>query len=89
MPEGGGISAAISLAKHLKDLTACVEGFLARLDVEMEGPSTEARGRRIAELANRLDMANDHAWYFGLGVDYRGDGTHKAKVRKAAAEAEK
>jgi hypothetical protein len=72
------------LTKHLKDLTTCVEVFLARLDVEMEGPSTEERGRRIAELANRLDIANDHARYFGLGVDFRGDATHKARVRRAA-----
>jgi hypothetical protein len=76
------------LTRHLKDLTAGVEVFLVRLDVEMKGPSTEARGRRIAELTNRLDIANDSARYFGLGVDYRGDATHKTKVRRAAAEGE-
>jgi hypothetical protein len=43
------------LTKHLKDLTACVEGFLAMLDVTMEGPSTEARGRKIAALRNQLE----------------------------------
>jgi hypothetical protein len=74
------------LTRHLKDLTAGVEGFLARLDVEMQGPSTEERGRRIAALRNQLEMANDQARYFGLGVDFRGDGTHKAKVRRAAEE---
>lgn len=77
------------LTGHLKDLTACVECYLARHDAVMKGSTDDARGRRIAGLANALEMANDHARYFGLGIDYRGDGARKEKVRRAAEDAEK
>jgi hypothetical protein len=77
------------LTKHLKDLTASVGGFLARLDIAMEGPSTESRGKRIASLASDLEMANDRARFFGLGIDYRGDKKRKGKIMRAAKAAEK
>jgi hypothetical protein len=76
------------LTKHLKDLTTATGGFLARLDIVMEGPSTEARGRRIASLASDLEMANDRARFFGLGIDYRGDKKRKGKIMRAAKAAE-
>jgi hypothetical protein len=76
------------LTKHLKDLTASVGGFLARLDIVMEGPSTEARGKRVAELTNQLEMANDRARFFGLGINYRGDNKRKGKIMRAAKAAE-
>jgi hypothetical protein len=72
------------LTRHLKDLTASVGGFLARLDVVMEGPSTEVRGKRIASLASSLEMANDHARFFGLKINYRGDKKRKGKIMRAA-----
>lgn len=59
--------------KHLKDLTESVSGFLVRIDAHMKAPSTPERGRIIAKLCNELEMANDSARYFGLGVDYRKD----------------
>lgn len=52
--------------KHLKDLTGTVEAFLRLLDVEMRSPSNPARGSRIADLANKLNLANDIAKRFGL-----------------------
>lgn len=76
------------LTKHMKDLTSSVEGFLARLDVVMRQPSSEAKGRRIAKLSNDLEMANDTVRYFGLGIDFRGDGKRKAKIRAAAERLE-
>lgn len=61
------------LKGHLKDLTQSVSGFIVRLDAEMASPSTPERVGRIAKLSNALEMANDSARYFGLGIDYRKD----------------
>lgn len=55
--------------KYLRELTACVRAHLAALDAEMEQPSTANRGRRIAALCNSLELANDRARHFGLGIE--------------------
>lgn len=52
--------------RHLRELTLAVQGFLVRLDNEMKGPSTVERGKRIAALANALDMTNQCARRFGF-----------------------
>jgi hypothetical protein len=59
------------LKKNLKDLTKCVGDVLACIDKEMSQPSTNKRGKRIAKLANALDMANDSALHFGLGLSFK------------------
>jgi hypothetical protein len=64
---------ARKLRSHLNELTAAVGKHLRALDAEMKKPSDVERGKRIAALANDLDLANDRARYFGLGVDYRRD----------------
>ncbi len=61
------------LKKHLVDLTNAVMKSIEVLDVEMKSPSDVDRGRRIAKICNYLEMANDSARYFGLGIDYRKD----------------
>ena len=61
------------LKKYLKDLTVNVRMCLAAIDKEMEKPSDENRGKRIAKICNTLEMANDEARYFGIGIDYRTD----------------
>lgn len=61
------------LKKHLMDLTIAVGSFLILLDREMRTPSDAQRGRRIGILSNELEMYNDRARYFGLGIDYRKD----------------
>jgi hypothetical protein len=61
------------LRRKLAELTEQVRGFLAHLDKLMAQPSTEARGRQIAELSNRLNMYNDGIRYFWCNVDYRKD----------------
>ncbi len=66
-------AAAKGLRKHLQSLTGAVLKALNELDVLMKQPSTEARGRAVAKVQNALEMANDSARYFGLGVDYRKD----------------
>jgi rRNA maturation endonuclease Nob1 len=57
----------------LKELTECMAQCLDALDRWMKQPSTVERGRAIAAISNALEMANDGARYFGLGVDYRKD----------------
>jgi hypothetical protein len=54
-------------------ITTAVRTFIDALDREMKTPGTVERGKRIAKLANALEMANDQARYFGLGIDYRKD----------------
>jgi hypothetical protein len=64
---------ARNVKQHLKELSAAVTAHLKALDAEMALPSTPERGKRIAALANALDVANDRVRYFALGVDYRKD----------------
>jgi hypothetical protein len=59
---------ARDLRRHLRDLTAAVAAHLEAIDREMQGPSSFDRGSRIAALCNRLELANDMARRFGLGV---------------------
>jgi hypothetical protein len=59
--------------KHLRALSSDVTEHLAALDAEMRSPESRERGSRVAMLCNRLDMENDRARYFALGVDYRKD----------------
>jgi len=54
--------------KYLLTLTATVARCVDMLDAEMKNPSTPERGRVIAKISNALEMANDQAWYFGLGL---------------------
>lgn len=54
--------------KYLRELTAAVERHLSALDSEMSKPSDQERGRRVAALCNALELANDQALRFGLGV---------------------
>lgn len=67
------------LRKSLESMTKYVQAFLGALDVEMRKPSSPERGKRIAEISNKLDMANDHIRYFDLGIDYRKDKKPKAR----------
>lgn len=61
------------LRQRLKALTAAVMKTIAAIDAEMKRPSTPDRGKRIAAITNALEIENDKARYFGLGVDYRTD----------------
>lgn len=67
--------------KHLRTLTGEVAAFLALVDAEMKKPSTPERGRTIARLCNALDMANDQAMHFGLGMGFTA--IRKVKARPA------
>ncbi len=56
------------LKKHLRDLTEVVTQCLAAYDAEMCKPSNSDRGSRIAKISNALNLQNDIAKRFGLGV---------------------
>lgn len=77
---------ARELRRHLQDLADGVLLYLDGLDTVMKLPDSPERGRRIAALANALDMANDKARYGALGVDYRRDdkGAATKKLRARA-----
>jgi ribosomal protein L13E len=75
-----------TLARHykrsLKELTTAVRMCMQALDSIMALPEGRGRGRLIAQVSNALEMANDRARYFGLGVDWRRDlKTKRAEVR--------
>lgn len=70
------------LREHLRKLSASVSAALAHLDREMDRPSTPDRGRRIARICNALDVANDLALHFGLGVSFRKISLAKDELRK-------
>ena len=58
---------------YLKSLTQAVAKSIAAIDAEMKKPSTPDRGKRIAAITNNLEIENDKARYFGLGIDWRVD----------------
>jgi hypothetical protein len=59
--------------KHLEDLTTTVMAYLKQSDLVLQQPSSVERGKRLAALSNALEMANDQARYFGLGINFRTD----------------
>lgn len=61
------------LRRKLSEMTEQVRAFLHHLDALMAQPSTPERGRKIADLSNRLNMYNDGVRYFWCNVDYRKD----------------
>lgn len=58
----------INYKKYLRELTSQVDKFLDILNEEMKKPSDFERGKRIARLCNFLNMNNDSAKHYGLGV---------------------
>jgi len=54
----------------------------------MRQPESYGRGRLIAQVSNALEMANDHARYFGLGVDWRREVKAKRAVRTTVCSKE-
>lgn len=56
------------LTKHLRELTDIVTQCLTALDAEMVKPSSPERGGRIAKISNALNLQNDLAKRFGLGI---------------------
>jgi len=67
------------LRNHLRALALRVNYFLAALESEMLQKSTARRGGNIAKLSNDLEMQNDLALRFGLGLERRGGKIMKVK----------
>lgn len=59
--------------KYLLLLVKAVSLYLHAIDAEMQTPSSSERGGRIAKLTGALELANDQARYFALGIDFRTD----------------
>lgn len=59
--------------KALVELSNGTLGFLFQLDELMKQPSTYERGKAVSRLMNALEMANDSARYFGLGINLKKD----------------
>ena len=57
--------------EHLQKLTRAVNLYLATLDDVMKCKECVERGKSIAKLSNFLEMANDAAKHFGLGISFR------------------
>ncbi len=73
---------------HLKALTDHVLRHLVWLDEEMRSPESQERGKRLAALANALEVANDSARYHGLGIDFRKDNKDKERARVMRSNAQ-
>lgn len=69
------------LKRALKELSAAVTTCLRALDAEMVNPPGAERGRRIGRICTALEMSNDAARYFSLGVDWRTDKKREAIQR--------
>jgi hypothetical protein len=64
---------------HLTILAGQVRAYLAALDRVMNsGRTGDKLGREIAKLSNALEIENDKARYFGLGIDFRTDKKERA-----------
>ena len=60
-----------TLRQYLRNLTRDVGYCLDALANEMRTPSTVERGKRIAAICNKLNLSNDSAKRYGLGLSKR------------------
>lgn len=67
--------ATIKQTKEFRDalvtLTQAVQRSLREIDVTMRLAESVERGKKIAAIANELEMANDRIRFFVLDVDWR------------------
>lgn len=64
--------------KALTSLTGSIGRALAAIDAVMKERESPERGKRVAKIANELEMANDSVRYSILGVNFRTDKKPKA-----------
>jgi len=72
--------------RRLRELTTFVCKFLNAMDDEMKMHESPERGKRIAQFCNQLEIENDRARFFGLGIDYRKDKKPRAALASAKKE---
>ena len=70
-----------TIKQNLRALTDHVLRHLVWLDEEMAKHESPERGKRLAAMANVLDMANNAARYHALGIDFRKDDKTKERAR--------
>jgi hypothetical protein len=58
--------------RHFKILGTQIIAFLAQIERLMLEPESRKRGEAIAVMCNALEMANDSAMRFGLGLQRKG-----------------
>jgi len=71
---------ALKQKKGLRKLTDTVQGFLARFDLLMKEPSTVERGKKLALLANQLELANDSARHFTLDLPLKPKAPRESRI---------
>ncbi len=59
--------------KDMIGITNTVMAYIAAVDALMKQPHSDAREKKLAFLVNQLEIENDRARYFSLGVDWRKD----------------
>jgi hypothetical protein len=60
-----------TLRRHLKALTGAVQHSIKALDDVMQSPENHERGKKVARITNFLELENDKARHFGLGISLR------------------
>jgi hypothetical protein len=60
------------IKRLFKVLGQNVIAFLAQMDVVMAAPSNDERGKKIGRLCSDLELANDAAMRYGLGLERKG-----------------
>jgi hypothetical protein len=58
----------LKLRKLIKENCERIHNAELFVDVTMQGPSTELRGKRIASAMNNIQMARHSLLHFGLGI---------------------
>ena len=71
------------LRKSFHKHTDFVKDFLVLLDDAMRRLDGVERGKRIADLANKLEFANDSARRYGLDLDFNGKPLKRASLKTA------
>jgi len=60
------------LRKEMEKLTGFVKSYVVLIDDAMKQPDSIERGRRIADLSNKLEFKNDSVRRFVLELDWNG-----------------
>jgi hypothetical protein len=71
-----------ALEDHVKAVMIYLEYHDRLMREKLKGEEHRELGKKVAKLANALEMANDQARFFALGVDYRTDTERKKKFRE-------
>jgi hypothetical protein len=74
-----------NLKSCLTALVMTVEQVIRLVDVEMDNPSGQGRGRAIARLMNALEMGKDQAKRFGLRIGSGGKPIRKKRAVKGGS----